>query len=125
MAYDHGRKKEPAYCLPTWSARIPGFSAAGEESCRCGVCSFYKRELFCPVPDVRGKTRIGLEELTGGRDLDQQVILAYRVIFQIQILLGPSSDEKAFKAGAARRSSGQGHWLQTVCIYRGCLQALA
>lgn len=80
--------------------------------------------MFCPVPDVRGKNRIGLEELTSRRDLDQQVILTYGVIFQIQILWGPSSDEKALKAGAARMSSGQGHQLQTVCIYRGCLQAL-
>lgn len=76
------------------------------------------------MPDVGGANRIGFEELTSRRDLDQQVILAYRVIFQLQILLSPSSDEKALKVGPVRMSSGQGHQLQTVCIDRGCLEAL-
>jgi hypothetical protein len=40
------------------------------------------------VPNVRGKPKIGLEEQTSRRDLDQQVILACRVSFQILILLG-------------------------------------
>lgn len=65
------------------------------------------------MPHVEGTNRIGLEELTSRRDLGQQVILVYRVIFQIQILLGPSSDEKALTAGAAGMSSGQGRQPQS------------